>query len=355
MSDTIDDLTETVEDTLQKIDFGDLSKASVFGGENFIDTVGQILSGAFFEKYPDIISGIWGLVGGAVIAVLPIVVLITAITILCGFVDAMKTDGHGVAGIIYFVSYSAVVLITVGSVVDLVSTVGSTLNAVKTQIDIVFPIILTLMVAGGGSASAGVYQPAVLVLSSGIMQIFTLVVMPLFVVSFAFAVVSNISPNAKLDRFVGFFNSCFRWVVGVCFTVFFAFMTVQGITAGSFDGVTARAAKFTVSGVVPIVGGYLSQGFDIIMASSVLIKNAVGLTGIFLLLGIVLAPIVKVVVFSLAIRLASAVTQPVADSRISNFLNSINKCFSMLTATLIGAGFMYFVTLALFISTGGYI
>lgn len=267
----------------------------------------------------------------------------------------MKTDNRGIAGIIYFVSYSAIVLIVVGSVVDLVGMVGATLSSIKTQIDIVFPIILTLMVAGGAKASATVYQPAVLVLSSGIMQIFTFVIMPLFVVSFVFAVVSNISPNAKLDRFVGFFNSCFKWTVGICFTVFFAFMTVQGITAGSFDGVTVRAAKMTVSGFVPIVGSYISQGFDLIMASSVLIKNAVGLTGIFLLLGIVLAPIVKVVIFSLAIRLASAVTQPVADSRISNFLSSINKCFSMLTATLIGAGFMYFITLALFISTGNYI
>jgi stage III sporulation protein AE len=349
------DLTEAVESTLEKIDFGDLKGASVFGGESFTDVIGQILSGSFFEKYPNILAGIWGLVGGVVISVLPIVVLITAITILCGFVDTMKNDSKGVFNVIYFVSYSAVVLIVVGSVVDLVSTVGGTLNQLKTQIDVIFPIILTLMVASGANASATVYQPAVAVLSSGIMQIFSYIVMPLFIISFVFSVVSNISPNAKLDRFVGFFNSCFKWVVGVCFTVFFAFLTVQGVTAGSYDGVTIRATKMTVSGFVPIVGGYISQGFDLIMASSVLIKNAVGLSGIFLLVGIILSPIIKVVVFSLAIKLASAITQPVADSRISNFLDSINKCFSMLTACLIGAAFMYFVTLSLFIMTGNYI
>lgn len=348
------ELGQVVEDTLAKLDFGDLSNLSVFGGENFVTLIGQILSGKFFENYPDIFSGILAALGGLVLAVLPVVVLIVAITIVCGFVGTAKDSG-GVSNLVYFVAYAAVVLIVVGSVVDLVKMVGSTLNVLKTQVDLVFPIILTLMVAGGANASAGIYQPAVAVLSSGIMQIFTLVVMPLFVISFAFSVVSHLAPGTKLDKFVAFFSALFKWIVGICFTVFLSFMAIQGITAGSFDSVSIRATKMTVSGYVPIVGNYLSQGFDLIMASSILIKNAVGLSGILLLLGIVLAPILKIVVFSLAIKLASAVTQPVGDGRISNFLTAIGKSFAMLVACLIGVSFMYLISLALFIMTGNVI
>lgn len=350
-----EELSDAVNETLSKIDFGDLSKVSVFGGDNFVAMVGQILSGKFFENYPDVFSGIFALLGGVVMSVLPIVVLITAITILCGFIGTARNETDGVGHIVYFVAYSAVVLIVVASVADLVSMVGETLNALKTQIDIVFPIILTLMVAGGSTTSAGIYQPAVAVLSAGVMQIFSAIVMPLFIMSFAFSVVSHIAPNTKLDKFVGFFSSLFKWIVGICFTVFLAFMTIQGITAGSFDSVSIRATKMTVSSAVPIIGGYISQGFDLLMASSVLIKNAIGFSGILLLLGLVLAPILKIIVFSLAIKLASACTQPIADSRISNFLTSINKSFSMLISCLIGATFMYFVTLGLFILTGNYI
>ncbi len=350
-----EELSGAVEETLNKLDFGDLNNASVFGGDNFVQTIGKILSGSFFEDYPDIFSGIIALLGGFISAVLPMVVFIVAITILCGFVGTAKDNKGGVGNIVYFVAYSAVVLIVVSSVVDLIGIVGNTLTLIKTQIDIVFPIILTLMVTSGASASAGIYQPAVAILSTGIVQIFTMIVMPLFIISFAFSVVSNIAPNTKLDKFVSFFSSLFKWIVGICFTVFLAFMTIQGITAGSFDSVSIRATKMTVSGYVPIVGGYLSQGFDLIMASSVLIKNAVGMSGILLLLGIILSPIIKIVIFSLAIKLASAVTQPVADSRISSFLSSIGKSFSMLVSCLIGTGFMYFVTLALFIMTGNVI
>ena len=348
-----EELSQVVNDTLSKIDFGDLANLSVFGGSDFWTVLGQILSGEYFKQYPDVFSGIWALLGSVVLAVLPFVVLVVAITILCGFVGTAKKEGVG--HLVFFVAYAAVVLIVVGSVADLIKMVGSTLDIIKTQVDLVFPIILTLLVTGGATTSAGIYQPAVAVLSSVVMQIFSWVVMLLFIVSMAFSVVSHLAPQTRLDKFVAFFNSLFKWIVGVCFTVFLSFMAIQGITAGSFDSISIRATKMTVSGYVPIIGSYMSQGFDLIMASAVLIKNAVGLSGILLLLGLVLAPIVKIVVFSLAIKLTAAVTQPIGDSRISNFLTTINKSFGMLVACLLGVAFMYLVILALFIMTGNVI
>ena len=347
------ELSQAVNDTLAQLDFGDLSDLSVFGGASFWTVLGQILSGEYFKQHPDILGGIWGIFGSVVLAVLPMVVLVVAIAILCGFLGTAKSGG--VSRLVFFVAYAAVVLIVMGSVSDLIQMVGKTLNILKTQVDLVFPIILTLMAAGGASTSANLYQPAVAVLSSVMMQIFTYVVMPLFVVSLAFSVVSHLAPQTRLDKFVSFFNALFKWIVGICFTVFLSFLAIQGITAGSFDSISIRATKMTMSGYVPIVGSYMSQGFDLIMASAVLIKNAVGLSGVLLLLGVVLAPIVKIVVFSLALKLAAAVTQPIGDARISNFLTALNKSFGMLVACLLGVAFMYLIILALLIMTGNVI
>lgn len=347
------ELSQAVNDTLSQIDFGDLSQLSVFGGKDFWSVLGQILSGEYFKQYPDVLSGIWGLLGSVVLAVLPMVVLVVAITILCGFMGTAKNGG--VSNLVFFVAYASVVLIVVGNVNALVQMVGHTLSSLKTQVDLVFPIILTMMVAGGATTSANLYQPAVAVLSTVMMQIFTYLVMPLFMVSLAFSVVAHLAPSTRLDKFVAFFNSLFKWIVGVCFTVFLSFLAIQGITAGSFDSVSIRATKMTMSGYVPIVGSYMSQGFDLIMASAVLIKNAIGLAGILLLLGIILAPVVKIIVFSLALKLAAAITQPIGDTRISNFLTTINKSFGMLVACLLGVVFMYLVILALLIMTGNVI
>ena len=358
----IDELRENIDETLNGIDFGDLDEIArgltdtdfnVFRGDDFGTRVGKILSGEFVNDYPNILVAILALVGGVVLDVLPVVFLIVAISLLCGFLNSLKSDsGKGVNDIVHFAALAAVVTIVLVSAGTLSFEVGKVLSSVKTQMDIIFPILLTMMAATGGTVSVGVYQPAVVMLSTGVMQVFTFVVMPLFFITLVFGVVGNLSPNVKLDKFTGFFTSAFKWVIGVVFTVFLAFLTIQGITAGAHDGVSIRAAKLTISSYVPFLGGYISQGFDLVLASGVLIKNAVGVAGLYLLLGVVLGPVIKIAIFCLGLKLAAAITQPIGDARISNFLTSINKAFSMLAAVLIGAAFMYFLTIGLVVVTG---
>ena len=59
--------------------------------------------------------------------------------------------------------------------------------------------------------------------------------------------------------------------------------------------------------------------------------------------------------FSLALKLTAAITQPIGDTRISDFLTTMNKSFGMLVACLLGVVFMYLVILALLIMTGNLI
>jgi len=356
-------LRDNVNNTLGGINFGILDNIAnslgnlnfnLFGSDNFATRVGRILSGEYMNDYPNMFQALMRLFGGVVLDVMPLLVLIIAIAILSGFVQSLKTDNNssGVRDVVHFVTYAAVIVLVMYAVASLVATTTQALNSIKTQMDVVFPILLTLVASIGGAASVGVYQPAVVMLSQGVMTIFTMVVMPLFIITLTFSVVGNLSTTNRFDKFVSFFTSTFKWTIGIVFTVFLAIITIQGISAGVTDGISVRAARFTISSYIPFLGGYLSQGFDLVLASSVLIKNAVGVAGLYLLLGVVLAPIAKILVFSLAMKLAAAITQPIGDERISNFLTSINKAFSMLLAILIAVSFMYFITVGLVIVSG---
>jgi len=359
---SVEELSDNIQKSLDKIDFGDLDtiageldgQFNLFGGDNFTTKIGKILSGEFGTDFPNIFAALFNVLGGVVMDVLPVLMLIVAISILSGFIQSLRhdSDNGGVRDIIHFVTYAAIVVIVLYCVADITIMAGKTLSSMKTQMDIIFPLLLTLMAAIGGAVSVSVYQPAVVMLSAAIMQIFSYIVMPLFIITLVFSVVGNLSNSAKYDRFVSFFTSTFKWILGVTFTIFLAFLTVQGITAGTHDGVSVRAAKLTISSYVPFLGGYISQGFDLVLASSILIKNAIGLAGLYLLFGVVLGPILKIAVFMLMLKLAAAITQPLSDGRISNFLVGISKSFSMLIACLVGAAFMYFLTIGLIIVTG---
>lgn len=358
-----DDLENNVNDTLNNIDMNDLDNMvaglpgwgfNLFGNDSFAQRVGRILSGEFVNDYDNIFQALMALFGGAVAGVLPMILLVVGIAVLGGIIQSLRplNGGEGVRDIVHFVTFAAVVVVVMWGVVDIVATTGRTLSLIKQQMDIIFPILLTLVVAVGGTTTASVYQPAVVILSNGVMQIFSHVIMPLFIITLVFSIVGNLSSSNRFDKFVSFFTSAYKWTLGIVFTVFMSFLTIQGITAGVADGISLRAARFTISSYVPYLGGYVSQGLDLVLASSILIKNAIGLAGLYLLAAVVLGPIAQIVVFSLGLKLAAAVTQPIADNRISNFLSSVNKSFSMLIAILVGAAFMYFVTIGLVMVTG---
>ena len=126
---------------------------------------------------------------------------------------------------------------------------------------------------------------------------------------------------------------------------------MQGISGGVADKFGLGIAKFALSSYVPILGGYLSDGMDLLSASLVLTKNALGYTGVILLVGAVVFPLVKVVLFSLAMRLAAAIAEPLGDARVASLMSGVASNVSLLITALAGVAFLFFLLLMLFISS----
>lgn len=360
------ELEETIYSQLENLDLAKIESVlkglgddqlEVFGVSSFGDKVKKIVSGEFADGQQSIFKAIINLIFDDVLTFVPLLASIIIISILCGFLSNLKSDssGKGVGDIIHFVCYGVVISIVMTAVVNLIQMTGKTINGLRSQMEVVFPLLLTIMTAIGGTMSVSIYQPAVALLSSAIMHIFTSVLMPIFIFSIVFTIISNLTSTVKLEKFTKFFQSTFKWIIGGIFTIFMAFLSIQGITASTYDGVSIRTAKYAIRSYVPILGGYLSEGFDVIMASSVLIKNAIGASGLLLMFSSIISPIVKIVVFILVLKLAAAILEPLTDPRISDFIYTVSKSLSMLIVMILGVAFMYLITVGLIMCTANFV
>ena len=124
---------------------------------------------------------------------------------------------------------------------------------------------------------------------------------------------------------------------------------VQGLTSSTIDGVSIRAAKFATKNYIPILGGYLADGFDLILASSVLIKNSLGVVVLILLVITIMAPVLKIVVFNLALSFVTAIVEPIAGDRIVGFLSGVGKNLTILLVSILAVAFMLFILIMLII------
>lgn len=356
------ELNGSVVDELDEIDFSGFNSiindfnennTNIFAIDNVKNKVYSIISGESAVDYDNFFSSLFSGAIKMVLKYLPILSILIGIGVISNLLNGFKSkfNEKSTSNLINFVCFFASVTLIVGIVQSLMSSTGQAIDKMVNQINILFPIMLTLTIALGGSASASAYRPIVSIISTYVADFFNFFVLPLFLLSFVFNIISNMSDNVKLDKFCGFISSLFKWSVGLTFTIFFAIFSLQGIAVGSFDSLSIRTTKYAIKSYIPIMGGYLSDGMDLIMSSSLLIKNSVGLVGILMVISTILSPLLDIIIFSLMLKLVSAVLQPLGNNKTSNFLSSTSKSITMLSSAIIAIGFMYLISIGLVMTT----
>lgn len=356
-----EDLGKSVDDLLNDIDFSPIeqevstfneNQVKMFSLGNIKDKIVDIINGEQAVNYNTMLEVVIHVLLQLIIQYVPMFSLIIGIGVIASLLGQIKSkfNEKSTSDIVHFVCFCLIVVIMATSVKKLISSTTSTINQMQNITGSLFPIILTIMTGVGAVSSVGVFQPVLAVMSNVISTIIFKAVVPIFIFTFVLNIIGHLSNNVKLDKFNSFLSSLFKWLIGITFTIFFAVISIQGISAGAFDSVSLRTAKFTISSYVPVMGGYLSQGMDLILASGVLIKNSIGLVGILIIISSILSPILEIVVFSLMLKAVSAIIQPLNNGRITNFLHSTSKSITMLSTCIIVVGFMYFLSIGMCMS-----
>ncbi len=287
---------------------------------------------------------------------LPAFAVILAVALLCGILNSAKNGflQSTMTDIIHFVGYIAVGAVVLACLISVLEEGFSAVSHMQRQMQLVYPLLLTLMAGSGGAVSVGIYRPAVAFMSGSVCELFTAVVLPTCVVVIVLAFVGNLSADVRTEKLGELFKSVSKWLVGLTLGLFSVFLTVQGIASAQYDGISLRAAKYVVSGSVPVVGGFLSGGLELVLAGSALIKNALGSFAVFLLFGTLLRPVLLFAAFQLFLRLAAAATEPVGG-KISAFLSRLAADTGYFLAAVLCIAFLYFLTLVLLVCSSGVI
>ena len=115
---------------------------------------------------------------------------------------------------------------------------------------------------------------------------------------------------------------------------------------GINDSVSLRLGKFALSKYVPIIGGYLSDGFNYVLAGSVVIKNALGITCVIMIFIRALPVFVSLVMASLTLKMTAAVAEPLGISAAANALSKAESSIKIVRAAVIGCAFLLIIFIA---------
>lgn len=354
---------DSVDDLLGKLNLSDIQSIldalssdgiAVFGFGDIVERVRAVANGEFKNDFQSVVTYALALLGADIFEFLPMLIGCLAIVLAYNIVNSVKARAasESVGKVVYFATGTLAVTLVVGYFASVMAYAVKFIVSLKTQINAVAPVLITLMTAAGASSSSSVYAPSVAVLGSGMTNVVTYLAFPALLMAMVFDIIGSVFGAVKLDKTAEFFRSACKWFLGTAFFLFVTIIGVSGITASVSDGISVRAAKFAVSKYVPIIGGYLSQGFDFVMAGNVLIKNALGSSAIVLIVLFALPVISKLAVFTLTLKLTAAIAEPLGGEKFSGILTTISKSSSAMNAVVIGMTFLYILFLSMTICTG---
>jgi len=323
-------------------------------GIDFKELVTKIARNEVSLKPADIFKTALAFIFREVVANSSLLGRLVILAIICAVLQNLTGafDRASTGQLTYMVTYLVLVSLAIGSFTIAVNAGRAAVDGMVTFMQAILPVLLTLLVAVGGVTSAAIYQPVVFVSTAIIGSIIKNVVLPLILFSAVLALASNISPQFKISRLAGLINTCAMGLLGLMSTIFLGVLSIQGVAGAVGDSVVLRTAKFATDTFVPVVGGMLSSALEAIVSSSLLIKNAVGIAGVIVVLGIMVMPLLKIMCLAIIYKLAGALIQPMEDGQMVNCLNDLGNSLITVFAVVTITGVLFFFTLTIVVAVG---
>ena len=344
---------ETLEEQQEEFGIGEfIEKTEEYSGEFFEDIdINEILDNAIKGQVDNqtILKRILSLLGGQLVNGLTVLGSVLAIVIIHSILksvsESLKNDT--ISKLIYYVQYILIVTIIMMNFSDIVQVVKDTCNNLVGFMNILIPLLISLMIYTGSITTSGILEPIILFLINFIGNIIQTIIIPIVLIFTSLIVISKISDNVQIDKLSKFLKSGVVWFFGIILTIFVGVISLEGTLSSSVDGITAKTTKAVVSSAVPVVGKILGDAVDTVLGCGIILKNAVGLIGVIVVIGICIIPILKLGILTIAYKLMSAICEPIADKNITSLLDQIGEVYKIFLAILCSISVMLIVGTAL--------
>lgn len=334
--------------------------ASAKGAEEYVSDFSSLIPEDMSDKLSDaesltdavgfeaVISEIFEVLsnnGGALSAFLLMLIGLSLLTALSGTLEGALAGS--VRSAVSAISATAIF----GSIFSLVKTASSALAQMSAFFNKLIPIFAGVTLAGGGVSSAGVGATG-MTLTLGVIgglsgEILASVVSLMFALGLV-ADLGSTSSAGLLKSAKGFFT----WGIGILTFLLGATLALQTVIASASDSMLMRSAKFTASGMIPIVGGSVSGALSTLASGLSYAKGFIGIGAVFVIVTIALSPIILMLayrsVLSLSVDFLSFLDTGGGVRCFSSMLGALDSLIAVFSMSTL----VYILEVILFIKSG---
>lgn len=349
------DNEETLSEQQSEFGISDFIKNSKqYMGEFFDDiNIEDVLNDAIKGEVDNstILKRVLNLLGSEFIISIKAIIAILAIIVIHSILKSISEslENDGISKLIYYVQYILIVTIIMSNFLDIVKMVQETCINLVAFMNMLVPLLISLMLYTGSITTSGIMEPIILFMINFIGNMIQNVILPLTLIFASLVIISKISDKVQIDKLSKFLKSGIVWFLGIILTIFVGIVSLEGTLSSSVDGITAKTTKAVVSSAIPVVGKILGDAVDTVLGCGIILKNAIGLVGVIIVVGMCIMPILKLATLTISYKLLAGVCEPIADEKIVKLLEQIGDIFKIFLAIMCSMSAMLIIGTALVI------
>ena len=255
--------------------------------------------------------------------------LILAICLICGLAGSVGTgpmQAHVMAGVL------AMTAAATGSVGGMIRLGSDTVQELTAFSQLLLPVLATASASSGALTTAPAVYGITVLFSDLLLTLATQLLIPGIYLYLAMAAVNCVLSHAGLQRLCDLIVWLLKWGLKGILYGFTAFLTVTQVVSGTADAMTTRAAKLTLSGVVPVVGSIISEASETVLVSAAMIRNSIGVYGMLAILAVCILPFLRIGLHYLSLKVTAAVAGAAAQGALLRMVDALCTAMGLLLA-----------------------
>ena len=274
-------------------------------------------------------EGAWYIIKKAVKKVQPelvtvckLCVCVVAVAMLSALMEAVPGGSKYIVGL---VGCTGVALVLLGDVTTLIHRAADTVQEVSDYGKLLLPVIAASEAAQGASSHAAALYTATAFFDAILCNLISGIMIPMVYMYLAIVYADAAIGEELLKRIKNGMKSFICWTLKTMLYVYTGYISITGIISGAADKTVLKAAKLTISGAVPVIGGIMSDATESILVGASLVKNTVGTYGLIAILAIVVLPFLEVGLMYLLLKGTAAVCAVFTSGNLSGLVRGFSE------------------------------
>ena len=229
-----------------------------------------------------------------------------------------------------------VTLLMLRSSRSLITLAAATVTELSEYSKLFLPVLAAAASARGSITSSAALCTGTLVFTGFLVSILKKLLLPVVYLFLAASVANCAIGEDMLKKTGEQLKKSAAWFLRTLLAVFFAYMSITGAVTGTADKTALKATKAAIGAVVPVIGKTIADASEALLLSAELVKNSLGIYGIFAFFAIFLSPFVKIGVQYLVMKAVSMLCAMVGSKRLGQLTEDFSSAMGILLG-MIGA------------------